>query len=463
MITIRRASIASGLCRCLRILLFIVSVTRICFAVEIGQTRQEIVARHGTPPLGDTPRGIAVYWWDVWKLEIEFVDDSARKLTYTKTDRITDSDIVSILFENGGNESWRQINPRLWFRADGAMATLDGSNSRTLVLRGVHRFVRPTAVASSSPESSPLPERSPTTASTSYSTPSPSALAATMATHPNASVAARASVTPAVTSPPAAHSSGIRWVPFLVLLIAIGAGVRFYSLLGPLNSSVIPRSSDQSASDYSKHRGAKSQDLLSPASVVAPSINSITWDQFELVIAEIFRRNRYTVEVSSGLGSDGGVDVKAMRDGLTTLVQCKYWRAWKVSVKSIREFYGVLVSEGAHRGIFVTTGKYTKDCREFAAGKPIELLSRPDIEQMVKSVERPGENIWSVPSWIETFVAAAWIREPDCPYCRKSMLLRYPKNGVPFWGCSTFPACRGKREVRLDILKVKPLGGVRNE
>jgi hypothetical protein len=38
--------------------------------------------------------------------------------------------------------------------------------------------------------------------------------------------------------------------------------------------------------------------------------------------------------------------------------------------------------------------------------------------------------------------------EPTCPKCRATMVRRIRgSDGAPFWGCSTFPTCRGTREL----------------
>ncbi len=49
----------------------------------------------------------------------------------------------------------------------------------------------------------------------------------------------------------------------------------------------------------------------------------------------------------------------------------------------MRDFYGLVVSEGAAGGIFITTGAYSRDAMEFAAGKPIQLLDRLEVEHRV--------------------------------------------------------------------------------
>jgi restriction system protein len=189
-----------------------------------------------------------------------------------------------------------------------------------------------------------------------------------------------------------------------------------------------------------------------------PSLDSIGWENFELLAGEIFRRQGYEVEITSGLGADGGKDVTLRRAGETRLVQCKNLRAGnKVAVGAMRDFYGLVMGEGASGGIFMTTGSFSRDALEFAAGKPIELLGRAELEQLVGSVARPGENLCDVASWIDDFAAKAQVTDPSCPFCRKAMKLRRGPTGSLFWGCSGFAThrCRGKRDVRAALVRAR--------
>lgn len=184
-----------------------------------------------------------------------------------------------------------------------------------------------------------------------------------------------------------------------------------------------------------------------------PTMDAVSWAQFELVIAECYRRQGYEVEVSAGYGADGGIDVKLSKPGELALVQCKQWKTYKVPVQELRAFFGVLTAEGAQRGYFVSTGGYTRDCRLFGEGKPIELLGRVEIERMVAAVQSPGENLWAIAGWLPAFVQAARISTPACPKCGQPMTLRHSDQKPPFWGCPGYPRCHGKREARLELLR----------
>ena len=62
------------------------------------------------------------------------------------------------------------------------------------------------------------------------------------------------------------------------------------------------------------------------------TIRSISWQKFEELVGEAYRRKGYRVEESGGGGADGGVDIVLKKNGETLLVQCKHWRQDKVGV-----------------------------------------------------------------------------------------------------------------------------------
>ena len=172
-------------------------------------------------------------------------------------------------------------------------------------------------------------------------------------------------------------------------------------------------------------------------------------------MGEIFRRKGYSVEISGGDGADGGIDLKLIKDGEISIIQCKHWKVYKVGVKEIREFFGVLTAEHLNRGYFVTTGVFTKDAREFAEGKPIKLMGREEIARTIFEVSSPGEDLLNLSTWMDRFVVEAKITDPDCPFCHQRMLLRTKRTGGQFWGCPNFQTtgCKGMRNARADLLR----------
>jgi restriction system protein len=172
------------------------------------------------------------------------------------------------------------------------------------------------------------------------------------------------------------------------------------------------------------------------------SHRNLPWKQFEFMVTEAYRRQGYAVDYSFSRGADGGVDLVLRRDGRTSLVQCKKWKASSsVGVPVIREMFGLLTAEKADEAIIVTTGNFMTDAIEFAVGKPIRLIDGPQLLSPVQSVQNPT----TVEEHAEKSTDVQ--KPPSCPQCGKPMVLRIARRGANagnrFWGCSTYPACKG--------------------
>ncbi len=129
------------------------------------------------------------------------------------------------------------------------------------------------------------------------------------------------------------------------------------------------------------------------------TIRSLSWKEFEELVAEAYRRQGYSVIENPGGGADGGIDVRLKRNGHLHLVQCKQWRSQKVGVKVVREMYGVMVAEHAASAIVITSGTYTQEARNFASGKPLDLVDGAQLEALISQVQATEEkrSISSVP------------------------------------------------------------------
>lgn len=189
----------------------------------------------------------------------------------------------------------------------------------------------------------------------------------------------------------------------------------------------------------------KLYDTVKSRSDVA-SLNEMTWEDFETVVGEHYRRNGFKVSREGGSGPDGGVDLMLRRGNEKYLVQCKQWKAYKVGVQPVREFYGVMAATGAAGGYFVTSGVYTDDAKAFVQGLNLELVDGKKLKAMIAAVGR----IESLPFVEERpSVSPSHSMSPSCPKCGAEMKVRVARQGInagkEFWGCSTFPGCNGTR------------------
>ncbi len=118
------------------------------------------------------------------------------------------------------------------------------------------------------------------------------------------------------------------------------------------------------------------------------TIRKISWQEFEELVSEAYRRKDYTVTETGGGGADDGVDLILKKKGEKLLVQCKHWRMEKVGVMVVRELYGVMTAEGATGGIVISSGSFTVEATEFARGKPLELLNGDALLKIIEDVQK---------------------------------------------------------------------------
>jgi len=185
------------------------------------------------------------------------------------------------------------------------------------------------------------------------------------------------------------------------------------------------------------------------------ALNEMSWSDFERLVSEYYRRQGFQVTREGGNGPDGGIDLVLRQKSETYLVQCKQWKAYKIGVQPVREFYGVMASRSAAGGYFVTSGVFTDEAKSFAQGLNLELVDGQKLREMIDSAQQSTspriENKSRVTHEIfpkETASSAEILPDaPLCPQCGTAMTKRIARHGSnagkEFWGCTTYPKCKG--------------------
>ncbi len=103
-----------------------------------------------------------------------------------------------------------------------------------------------------------------------------------------------------------------------------------------------------------------------------PQILALEPEQFESWCSVQFDCLGYQVQNTPAKG-DHGIDLIVSNSTIRTgLVQCKRYRG-TVGEPLVRDLYGTMMHENADFGWLVTTGAVSKQARDWAIGKPIEL------------------------------------------------------------------------------------------
>lgn len=121
--------------------------------------------------------------------------------------------------------------------------------------------------------------------------------------------------------------------------------------------------------------------------------------EFELLVCDLFRREGYSAE-STPFSGDSGVDGYLRRDGKLYLLQCKRTKG-SVGQPVLRDLFGTMAHERADGGIVVTTGRVSRQAREWAEGKEIQLIELHELSDMTRRLYSENEVVppkWQPPS-----------------------------------------------------------------
>jgi restriction system protein len=162
------------------------------------------------------------------------------------------------------------------------------------------------------------------------------------------------------------------------------------------------------------------------------------------------------------------VDLVLRKGNERFLVQCKQWKAFKVSVQPVRELYGVMTARGAAGGFVVTSGRFTEDALAFADGVRLTLIDGERLLGLIQQARASLATKRGAPPPPITATAMSPVRAPpgglavipssapggetapSCPVCSRGMVLktakRGPNAGGSFWGCVGYPVARAREE-----------------
>ncbi len=179
------------------------------------------------------------------------------------------------------------------------------------------------------------------------------------------------------------------------------------------------------------------------------TLRSMSWQNFEKLVGEVYRKQGYTITETGGGGADGGVDLVLKKNGETILVQCKHWKMESVGVVIVRQLLGVVYDKKASGGIVITSGTFTQEAIDFSRGNPIQLVNGKELHAMIGRIKNTAPPFQKVKPAIIKMPVHENPTPILCPLCGSAMVLRTAKKGPTtgslFYGCSTYPKCKGTR------------------
>lgn len=136
-------------------------------------------------------------------------------------------------------------------------------------------------------------------------------------------------------------------------------------------------------------RFVESEEILADLNSTT-NLAEIDWEEFEHLVRELFEHmfssDDSEVKVTQA-SSDGGIDAIAfdpdpIRGGKFVIQAKRYTKV--VPVSAVRDLYGTMISEGAGKGLLVTTAHFGRDTRSFIKDKPITLIDGANLVYLLE-------------------------------------------------------------------------------
>jgi len=116
---------------------------------------------------------------------------------------------------------------------------------------------------------------------------------------------------------------------------------------------------------------------------ISDDLNNLSPTEFEKLTGTLYEAMGFAVKLTPAT-RDGGVDLYAKRISAAgrdhIAIQCKHKPNSRVSRPEAQALYGVIsADQSLTKGIIVTSGDFSSDCRDFVQGKRIELINGGEL------------------------------------------------------------------------------------
>jgi restriction system protein len=117
------------------------------------------------------------------------------------------------------------------------------------------------------------------------------------------------------------------------------------------------------------------------------AVRKMKWHNFELLMAEGFRLQGFSVTGFAAPGSAEGSDMTLEKGQKKFCVQCRDWQVEKVGVVPIEKLAKAMAERNADGGYVITTGEISEEAAALAAARKIQFVRGPSLLAMMEKAK----------------------------------------------------------------------------
>lgn len=118
---------------------------------------------------------------------------------------------------------------------------------------------------------------------------------------------------------------------------------------------------------------------------VLQAVRAMSWREFSQALEDAFARDGYRVE-----RLQGAADLSLARDGRTTLVAAKRWKAARQGEEAVAGLHAQMRSRDASACTWIALGELSGNAQAFARAHGVEVMQEEQLVQLLRGLQLPG-------------------------------------------------------------------------
>lgn len=114
------------------------------------------------------------------------------------------------------------------------------------------------------------------------------------------------------------------------------------------------------------------------------AVSAMSWREFSALMEKAFERDGFKVTRANGT-----VDFVLEKEGRTSVVCCKRWKAQSQGIEPLRELEAAREAREAHEALYVSVVELSESAWQFAKDNRIAVMRAPQLTRLLRLPRKP--------------------------------------------------------------------------